>query len=106
MRPLNRLGLLSAAIAGVGMVSAPAMAVEGSRIDALDESRLEAVEDDTNYGSAGALEPVYIDGDVVNVEIFGRPDPETQIEVINDSIDEGYEDLGVELIEIAVPVES
>lgn len=90
------VGTAGALCVGAAILSSPGFAAESPQ--------LEAVETDVN-DSADALEPVYIDGETVDVEFFGRPAPESEVDVIEDSIDEPYEDTGVEVIRLSVPAE-
>lgn len=89
------------------------LALSGSPASATQQTDLEYVgtevsgnyEESSEAEEEAVLEPIYIDGETVDIEIFGRPEPEVQTEVFETTLQQERKVGGVEVIQFSVPAE-
>lgn len=80
---------------------------------ATQKTDLEYIEADVNVNysenpqdeNEEVLEPVYIEGDAVDVEVFGKPEPEFDSRVFDPALQPERPVGGVEIIQLSVPSE-
>ena len=89
---------------GMALLSYPASATQMTDLEYI-EAEVNASYKENHEAGEEILEPVYIDGETVDVEIFGSPEPDAQAEVFEATLPQERKVGGVEIIQLSVPAE-
>ncbi|MEL6383011.1 MAG: hypothetical protein AAFQ89_11290, partial [Cyanobacteria bacterium J06626_18] len=90
---------------GIALSGSPAFATQQTDLEYVGTEVSSSYENNSDAEDEEVLEPIYIDGDTVDIEIFGRPEPEVQTEVFETTLQQERKVGGVEVIQFTVPAE-
>ncbi|MEL6469483.1 MAG: hypothetical protein AAFQ74_07125 [Cyanobacteria bacterium J06623_4] len=104
MKPLKVFVVTGLVFAGSGIfaLSASAQALDPAQLEALEVEL--SIEDYSTADSIFELDPVSIEDRLINVELLSDPNPNREIEVINEELDDARGVRGVEIVEFSLPV--
>ncbi|MEL6604304.1 MAG: hypothetical protein AAFP20_13875 [Cyanobacteria bacterium J06614_10] len=104
MKPLKVFVVTGLVFAGSGIfaLSASAQTLDPAQLEALEVEL--SIEDYSTADSIFELDPVSVEDRLVDVELFSDPNPNREIEVINEEFDESRGVRGVEIVEFSLPV--
>lgn len=102
---LNLSTLVGILGAGVALSSFPAFATQQTDLEYVGTEVSNSYEENSEAEDEAILEPIYIDGETVDIEIFGRPEPEVETEVFETTLQQERKVGGVEVIQFTMPAE-
>ncbi|MEL6161416.1 MAG: hypothetical protein AAFQ40_06610 [Cyanobacteria bacterium J06623_5] len=102
MRPSKVFVVTGLVCAGLGAFAISVQALDAEELEALEVEL--SIEDYSTADSIFELDPVSVEDRLVDVELFSDPNPNREIEVINEEFDDSRGVRGLEIVEFSLPV--